>query len=70
MYPAARSDTLAVLLTALEFSAATIGTMITLVYLAVRGIERVPLRGLERFSHALAGFVILLCGASITFLGL
>jgi ABC-type nickel/cobalt efflux system permease component RcnA len=70
MYPAARSDAWAVLLTALAFSAATIGTMITLVYLAVRGIERVPLRGLERFSHALAGFVVMLCGAGITFFGL
>jgi nickel/cobalt transporter (NicO) family protein len=70
MYPAARSDAWAVLLTALAFSAATIGTMTTLVYFAVRGIERVPLRGLERFSHALAGFVVLLCGVGVKFLGL
>ncbi|MCX6601662.1 MAG: sulfite exporter TauE/SafE family protein [bacterium] len=70
MYPAARADAWAVFLTALAFSAATIGTMTALVYLAVRGIERVPLRNLERFSHALAGFVVLMCGVGVKFLGL
>lgn len=70
MYPAARADALTVLLTALTFGVATIGTMTVLVYLAVRGIERLPLRNLERFSHALAGFVVLLCGVSVKFLGL
>lgn len=70
MYPAARSDVFAVFLTALAFSVTTIGTMSFLVYVSVRGMERLPLAGLQRYSHALAGFVVLVCGMGVKFLGL
>ena len=70
MYPAARADALTVCLTAAAFGVATIGTMSALVYLSLRGMERLALSGLERYSHALAGFVVLLCGVGVKFLGL
>jgi len=34
------------------------------------GLSRVPLLKLERYSHALAGLIIFLCGGAIKFLGL
>jgi hypothetical protein len=34
------------------------------------GLSKLPLQKLERYSHALAGLAILLCGAAIKFLGL
>jgi len=70
MYPAAHSSVWSVILIALTFSFVTIGTMLTLVFLSLRGIERLSLKGLERYSHALAGMVVLLCGVGIQFLGL
>jgi hypothetical protein len=33
-------------------------------------IQLVPLKQLERFTHALAGAAILICGIAIQFLGL
>jgi len=70
MYPAATSSALSVFAVAMVFSLATIGTMLALVYAASRGLEFVSFRGIERYSHALAGFVVALCGAGIQFLGL
>ncbi|MFH1012093.1 MAG: hypothetical protein V1784_12785 [bacterium] len=70
MFPAARADAFSVLAVALTFSVFTIGTMLTLVYASVRGLAKVRLGVLERFSHALAGFVVASCGAGIQFLGL
>ena len=40
-------------------------TMTTIVVVACVGIGSVRLAGLERYSHALAGFVVLVCGAAI-----
>jgi nickel/cobalt transporter (NicO) family protein len=70
MYPAAHSSMWAVVLVALVFSMVTVSTMLTLVFLSLRGIERFSFKILERYSHALAGFVVLLCGVGIQFLGL
>jgi hypothetical protein len=41
--------------------------MTAIVLLLTSGIKFVPARKLERYSHALAGFVILLCGLAIQF---
>jgi nickel/cobalt exporter len=65
MYPAAQSSTMGMLLVAGVFSIVTISTMVGVVLVLLRGIRLVPLRGLERYTHALAGFVILLCGVAI-----
>ncbi len=52
------------------FSIITIATMLTLVYLLEKGIGFIRLRKLERFTHALAGAMLLLSGIGILFLGL
>ncbi|MFZ5433049.1 MAG: hypothetical protein ACOZB3_04665 [Calditrichota bacterium] len=70
MYPAARADGWTVFLVAITFSVITIGTMLTLVWGALHGLRFVSFRGLERYSHAMAGFIVALCGAGIQFLGL
>lgn len=70
MYPAAKlgiGETIAV---ASVFSAITISTMLTVVLLTVYGSNRIKIPNLERYTNALAGATILLCGLSIQFLGL
>ncbi|MFC1476017.1 sulfite exporter TauE/SafE family protein [Candidatus Zixiibacteriota bacterium] len=65
MYPAAQSSTSGMILVAAVFSLVTISTMVGAVFVLCRGIKLVSLRSMERYSHALAGFVILLCGVAI-----
>ncbi len=67
MYPAASESALGVVAVATAFGLVTIATMLTVVLLLSFGLERLPTRGLERFSHALAGLAILLCGVAIHF---
>lgn len=70
MYPAARDNMLAVAIVALVFGLATISTMLGIVLTASHGLARLPLGQLGKYSHALAGLTILLCGGAIKFLGL
>ncbi len=70
MYPASEGSTLGLLLVTLVFSIATIGTMLVIVLGASYGIKMIPMKKLERYTHAIAGATILLCGMSIQFLGL
>jgi sulfite exporter TauE/SafE len=70
MYPAANNDTGSVVLVAAVFGAITIATMMTIVLVSYSGLARLPVLKLEKYSHALAGLAILLCGVSIQFLGL
>ena len=70
MYPAAQNSHLGMLLVASVFGVVTIGTMMTIVLLLSKGISFVPMGKLERYSHALAGFIIFASGAGIKFLGL
>jgi sulfite exporter TauE/SafE len=70
MYPAARGNILPVILVASAFGLTTIGTMLGLVMVSSYGISKLPVHKLERYSHALAGLAILLCGSAIKFLGL
>jgi sulfite exporter TauE/SafE len=70
MYPAAKGNKLGVILVAAVFGVVTIATMLSVVILGVKGINFLPVRRLERYVHALAGFTILLCGCAIQFLGL
>jgi hypothetical protein len=55
---------------AVVFSLTTLATMLGVVLLGALGVRRLPLGQLERFSHALAGATICLCGVGIRFLGL
>jgi nickel/cobalt transporter (NicO) family protein len=70
MYPAAKSSTLGLILVTTIFAATTIATMMSIVMISAFGISFVPLSKMERYTHALAGATILLCGVSIQFLGL
>jgi sulfite exporter TauE/SafE len=70
MYPAAKENVGGLLLVTLIFGAVTILTMVGIVIASTWGINRLPLRKVERFTHALAGGSICLCGLAIQFLGL
>ncbi len=69
MYPAAVHSTVGVVLVALVFALTTIGTMLSMVFLGLAGVEILPFSRLERYMHALAGGVIALSGIGILFLG-
>lgn len=70
MYPASQHSVWGTIAVVLAFGAATIATMLTVVYLGMHGLERLPLDTAERYSHALAGAALSLCGLGIVFLGL
>lgn len=70
MYPAAQHSVWGTVSVVLAFGAATIATMLVVVHLAVGGLERLPLQSVERYSHALAGAALSLCGLGILVLGL
>jgi nickel/cobalt exporter len=70
MYPAARGGFWNIIIVTGVFAAVTIGTMMSVVLISAFGINFVPVLKLERYTHALAGATIFLCGMSIQFLGL
>jgi threonine/homoserine/homoserine lactone efflux protein len=65
MYPASQHSWWALIMVVLAFAIATIGTMMGIVYLATRGLEKLPLASAERYVHALAGAALSLCGVGI-----
>jgi len=70
MYPAAKSSLFGLVLVTAVFGSVTILTMLSIVIFSTFGINLVPLKRMERFTHAMAGIIIFLCGMSIQFLGL
>jgi ABC-type nickel/cobalt efflux system permease component RcnA len=70
MYPAARgrfSDLVGVVVI---FGMVTLAVMLGTVFLGRAGVNFLPVQKVQRYSHALAGATILLCGLAIEFLGL
>ncbi|MHC4696438.1 MAG: sulfite exporter TauE/SafE family protein [Planctomycetota bacterium] len=65
MYPAATGDMWDVALVTAVFGLTTLATMTTVVVFACAGLGSAPFGKLARYSHALAGFVILACGAAV-----
>jgi sulfite exporter TauE/SafE len=65
MYPASQHSWWGLGLIVATFALTTIATMMGIVYLATRGLERFPLASAERYSHALAGAALSLCGIGI-----
>ena len=65
MYPAAALNFASVLLVAGVFGLVTVTTMLSLVYLSCKGLGFVSADRLARYSHALAGGTIFLCGLGI-----
>ncbi|MCU0606921.1 MAG: hypothetical protein MUF78_05780 [Candidatus Edwardsbacteria bacterium] len=70
MYPAARHSATGVAMVTAVFGLTTLATMLAMVLGARRGIALMPTAWAERYTHALAGGSILLCGLAIQFLGL
>ncbi len=70
MYPAAKNSLLGVVLVTGLFSATTILTMLGIVLISTFNVNLIPMNRLERYTHAIAGATICLCGVSIQFLGL
>jgi len=70
MYPAAEGNWRDVWFVSGLFSLLTIVSMLAVVLLAVKGIELVPTKKLERYTHAVAGGTIMAAGCAIQFLGL
>jgi nickel/cobalt exporter len=67
IFPAAEESLLSAVWIALVFGMVTIATMLVVVFTASLGIERLPLKPIEQYSHALAGFAICLCGLAVRF---
>ena len=70
MYPAATKSTFGLILVTTVFAIVTISAMLTIVLIALKGINLIPMNSLERYTHALAGGLIFFSGIAITFLGL
>jgi len=65
MYPAAAHNYLGLAWVVALFGLATILAMTVLVWLGVSGLARLGTRKWERYSHAVAGVAICLCGAAM-----
>jgi sulfite exporter TauE/SafE len=70
MYPAAQGSWIDVLYVSLAFGGATIVTMLGMVWLVSLGVMKIKLNFLEKYVHALAGFIIAFSGLSIKIFGL
>jgi nickel/cobalt exporter len=70
MYPAAKHSLTGVVLVTIVFGVVTIAAMLGAVLAIRAGLTRLSFASLERYTHALAGATILICGLAIRFLGL
>jgi len=69
MAPAVIRSTWGVVAVCVAFAATTLATMLTIVIGAYFGLAKFSFPRLERFSHAIAGGTLALCGGTIQFLG-
>ncbi len=65
MYPASAESLWGVVTVATVFGVVTIATMMSVVLICTFVIDLLPIGRLERYSHALAGAAIFLCGVAI-----
>ena len=70
MYPAATESIPGMIVIVTVFSITTISTMLAIVLITLYGIRFVRFGKLERYTHALAGAMILLSGVTIAVLGI
>jgi nickel/cobalt transporter (NicO) family protein len=70
MYPASKHNYSEMIILTIIFSVVTIITMIALVMAVSYSFKFLPTKMLERYSHALAGAAIFICGIGMLFLGL
>lgn len=67
MYPAAAASIWSAAIVAAVFAAVTVSTMLAVVLVLTFALDRLPTGRLERYSHALAGAAILMCGVAVHF---
>lgn len=65
MYPAARNDWMSVGMVTLVFALVTLLTMTAAVLFCAAGLRQIRVAHLQRYSHAMAGSVIAMCGFAI-----
>jgi len=70
MFPAAKESLAGLLLVTAVFALVTVLTMLAVVAFSVWGLQSVRLPKMERYSEAIAGGTITMCGLSIAVLGL
>ena len=70
MYPAAQNNYGLLISATVIFAIVTISTMILMVTLAIIGFKFIQFQKIEKYSHALAGVLILFCGIAVQFLGI
>jgi sulfite exporter TauE/SafE len=70
MYPAVKGSYSTLVAVTAIFGAVTITSMLAVVLGASLGLKSIPLRSWDRYSHALAGATLFLCGAAMQFFGL
>jgi len=70
MFPAARESVAGVFAVTCVFAVVTVATMLLAVVASHWGLSRVRLPSMERFSEAIAGGTIAMCGLGIAVLGL
>jgi nickel/cobalt transporter (NicO) family protein len=70
MYPAVKGNYFGLIVVTTVFGAVTMMSMLAVVLGASLGLKSIPLRSWDRYSHALAGATLFLCGATMQFLGL
>jgi nickel/cobalt exporter len=70
MYPAVKGNYFSLIVVTIVFGAVTMTSMLAVVLGASLGLKSIPLRSWDRYSHALAGATLFLCGAAMQFIGL
>jgi len=70
MYPAVKGNYSTLIAVTAIFGAVTITSMLAVVLGASLGLKSIPLKSWDRYSHALAGATLFLCGAAMQFFGL
>jgi nickel/cobalt exporter len=70
MYPAVKGNYFSLIVVTAVFGAVTITSMLVVVLGASLGLKSIPLRSWDRYSHALAGATLFLCGAAMQLIGL
>jgi sulfite exporter TauE/SafE len=70
MYPAAENNLSGAVIVSVLFSVITIATMMSVVLAFKLGLSKINLKPLEKYSHIIAGAMILFSGLAIQFLGL
>ncbi len=70
MFPAVKHNPIGFIYVSALFAAITVGSMLTVVMLALAGMKPLRLSLLERWSHSAAGLAVLACGVAIKYLGL